>query len=77
MAFLFVQYILTIGIILVSLYFNKHLTFLLETPPGYQTKEVLVANLLYGTQNTYKLTPERKIFIILKQMIKKKISKPI
>ena len=63
MAFLFVQYILTIGIILVSLYFNKHLTFLLETPPGYQTKEVLVANLLYGTQNTYKLTPEERRLI--------------
>ena len=58
MAFLFVQYILAISIILVSLYFNKHLTYLLESPMGFQSENVLVANLLHEPQNTSKLTPE-------------------
>lgn len=46
MAFLFVQYILTIGIIIVSLYFGKHLNFLQTTPPGFQTENILMAELL-------------------------------
>ena len=45
MAFLFVQYILTIGIIIVSLYFGKHLHFLQSTPPGFRTECILTANL--------------------------------
>ena len=45
MVFLFVQYILTIGIIIVSLYFGKHLHFLQSTPPGFRTEHILTANL--------------------------------
>ena len=45
MAFLFVQYILTIGIIIVSLYFGKHLHFLQSTSPGFRTEHILTANL--------------------------------
>ena len=57
MAFLFVQYILTIGIIVVSLYFVKHLNFLQSTPPGFRTENILVANLqheqkYYGSYNS-------------------------
>ena len=59
MAFLFVQYILTIGIIVVSLYFVKHLNFLQSTPPGFRTENILVANLqheqkYYGRYNSTK-----------------------
>ena len=49
MAFLFVQYVLTISIIVVSLYFSNHLNFLLNTPPGFRTEGVLNANLLHQT----------------------------
>ena len=49
MAFLFVQYILTIGIIVVSLYFAKHLNFLQTTPPGFRTESMLNAEL--GLEN--------------------------
>ena len=45
MAFLFVQYILTVGIIIVSLYFGKHLHFLQSTPPGFRTENILIADL--------------------------------
>ena len=45
MAFLFVQYVLTVGIIIVSLYFGKHLHFLQSTPPGFRTENILIADL--------------------------------
>ena len=45
MAFLFVQYILTVGIIIVSLYFGKHLHFLQSTPPRFRTENILTADL--------------------------------
>ena len=45
MGFLFVQYILTVCIIIVSLYFCKHLSFLQNTSPGFRTEGILMANL--------------------------------
>ena len=51
MAFLFVQYILTIGIIVVSLYFGKHLDFLQSTPPGFRTENILMADLQKERRN--------------------------
>ena len=47
MAFLFVQYILTVSIIVVSLYFGKHLNFLQTTPPGFRTESILNAKLQF------------------------------
>ena len=47
MAFLFVQYILTVSIIMVSLYFGKHLDFLQTTPPGFRTESILNAGLQF------------------------------
>ena len=58
MAFLFVQYILTIGIIVVSLYFGKHLNFLQTTPPGFQTENILLAELLHERKNYGSATRE-------------------
>ncbi|MBQ8266732.1 MAG: ABC transporter permease [Bacteroides sp.] len=51
MAFLFVQYIFTIGIIVVSLYFGKHLDFLQSTPPGFRTENILMADLQMERKN--------------------------
>lgn len=47
MSFLFIQYIITFVLVVVSLYFNKHLQFLLNTPPGFQTERILVADLIH------------------------------
>ena len=58
MAFLFVQYILTIGIIVVSLYFIKHLDFLQSTPPGFRTENMLVADLQHERRNYGSATME-------------------
>jgi hypothetical protein len=51
MSFLFVQYIITILLIILSLYFNKHLNFLLHTPPGYRTENILLADLQHESKN--------------------------
>ncbi len=45
MGFLFVQYMLTVCIIIVSLYLGKHLSFLQNTSPGFRTEGILMANL--------------------------------
>ena len=58
MAFLFVQYILTIGIIVVSLYFGKHLDFLQSTPPGFRTENILMADLQMERKNYGNATME-------------------
>ena len=47
MGFLFVQYIITTLLIVASLYFNKHLQYLLNTPPGYQSENILMAELIH------------------------------
>ena len=56
MIFLFVQYILTIGIIIVSLYFGKHLHFLQSTPMGFRTENILTANLYKESKITSGMT---------------------
>lgn len=47
MAFLFLQYIFAFLLITLSLYFNKQLSLLLHTNPGFRTENVLVARLGY------------------------------
>ena len=54
MGFLFVQNIITVLLIVVSLYFNKHLQYLLQTPPGFQTENILRAEL---THENYSSNP--------------------
>jgi len=51
MGFLFMQYILTISIIVVSLYFGKHLDFLQTTPPGFRTEGILNAELQFESKS--------------------------
>jgi hypothetical protein len=65
MSFLFIQYIITSVLVIVSIYFNKHLQFLLDTPPGFQTERILEANLYHEntsggfTEETWKARQSR------------------
>ncbi len=47
MVFLAVQYVLTFLLIIFSLFFNKQLRLMLDTPPGFRTNDILVAQLYY------------------------------
>lgn len=51
--FLFVQYCITLLLIVLSLYFSKHLHFLLNTPPGFRTEGILYAELLPNLPNNW------------------------
>ena len=68
MGFLFVQYIITTLLIVASLYFNKHLQHLLNTPPGYQTENILIAELLH---ENYFIDPQKVDFEGAKQRVKR------
>lgn len=50
MLFLFVQYIFTFLLISLAFYFNKQLSLLLHTQPGFRIENVLVAKLGYESQ---------------------------
>ena len=52
MAFLFLQYIITILLLVLSLYFGKQLNFLLSTPPGYRTEGILRAEFVPREQQS-------------------------
>lgn len=44
-AFLFMQYIISFGLIIVAMFFVKQLNYMLNTDPGYKTENVIVANI--------------------------------
>lgn len=44
--FLFIQYCATLLLVILSLYFGKHLYFLQNTPPGYRTQSILYVDLM-------------------------------
>ena len=52
MAFLGMQYIMTFLLVIVSLYFNKHLQYLLNTSPGFRTEGVIEAKLIYESNDS-------------------------
>lgn len=49
--FLGVQYLLTFLLVVLSLYFNKQLDVLLNTEPGFRTKDIIIANLVYESED--------------------------
>lgn len=49
MMFLFIQYSVAFLLILLSLYFNCHFEFLINTPPGFRTERILKAELQHET----------------------------
>lgn len=42
---LFFQYVITLYLVILSLYFQRHFDFLMHTPHGYETKGILTADL--------------------------------
>lgn len=58
MIFLFAQYVMTFLLVIISFYFNKHLQFLLDTPPGFRTEGIIEAKLIYESNDQGTYTPE-------------------
>ena len=59
MVFLGIQYIFTFVLIVLSVYFNRQLQLLLETEPGFRTEEIVLANLVYESNDYTSYDPER------------------
>ncbi len=51
--FLFVQYCITLLLIILSLYFSTHLHFLLNTPTGFKTEGILYADMIPNLPNRW------------------------
>ena len=49
--FLGIQYVLTFLLVVVSLYFNNQLDILLNTEPGFRTKDIIIAQLAYESKD--------------------------
>ncbi len=58
MFFLGVQYIMTFLLVVLSLYFNRQLSVLLTTEPGFRTKDIINANLVYESKDFSSYTYE-------------------
>ena len=72
--FLFVQCFITFLLIILSLYFGKHLDFLLHTDPGFRQEGVLFANLQHENFQYGMSTEERKARVDRIQQIKQKLN---
>ena len=72
MSFLFLQYILTLALLIVAVYFNRHLNFLQTTPTGFRSERILYAQLVNQNQEDSQLT--RTSNKDRKEIIKKQIS---
>lgn len=58
MVFLCIQYVLTFLLVLLSFYFNGQLNLMLETDPGFRTKDIVIARLVYESNDYSSYTPE-------------------
>lgn len=58
MVFLGAQYTLTFLLVVLSLYFNKQLNVLLNTEPGFRTKDIIIAKLVYESKDFNSYTEE-------------------
>lgn len=56
--FLSVQYVLTFLLLSMSFYFNNQFEVMLNTEPGFRTKDVIIANLVYESKDFQSYTPE-------------------
>lgn len=73
LAFLFVQCVITFLLIILSLYFGKHLNFLLHTDPGFRQEGILVAQLQHESFGYGISDDERKDRYARIQQIKQKL----
>ena len=53
MSFLFLQYLLTLILLIVAVYFNRHLQFLQDTPTGFRSEGILYAQVINRNQLEY------------------------
>lgn len=60
LSFLFVQYGITFLLIILSLYFGKHLYFLLNTDPGFRVEGILTADLYREPNDWFRNDEARK-----------------
>ena len=74
MAFLLVQCVITFLLIILSLYFGKHLNFLLHTDPGFRQEGILIANLQHEGDQFSMSDEERKNSFVRFQQIKQKLN---
>ena len=51
MSFLAIQYVLTFLLVVASLYFNKQINLFIQTEPGFRTQNILIAKLVYESQD--------------------------
>lgn len=58
MIFLFLQYIITFLLVVLSLYFNKQLNFMLHTDMGFRTESIIQANMVYESEDFSAYTEE-------------------
>ncbi len=54
MVFLSIQYMVTFVLMVFSLYLNNHFRFLIDTPPGFRTENVLEATVIQDLYDNYK-----------------------
>lgn len=52
------QYALAFILVVLSIYFNKQLNCMLQTEPGYRTKDIIVANLMHESRDFSTYTQE-------------------
>jgi len=49
-----IQYILSLALIVVALFFTKQLNYMLKTDPGYNTKDVIMARMMHRDMNAFR-----------------------
>lgn len=59
MVFLFIQYLLTFILLILAFYFNSQLRFMLNTDIGFETKDIIHAELVYESKDYNFYTPEK------------------
>ena len=58
--FLGIQYVFTVLLVVLSIYFNCHFNFLINTPPGFRTEGILEVNMQLENWNYQSDTPEQR-----------------
>lgn len=52
--FLFLQYVITFGLIVVALFFLKQLNYMTASNPGYKTQDVIMAKMMHRDMNAFR-----------------------
>ena len=60
--FLFLQYGITFGLMVVALFFMKQLNYMTSSDPGYKTKDVIMARMMHRDLNAFRNTDMEAAF---------------